>query len=64
MTDAVRAAPGGRGQRRALATRLRLLAASLDDAGETTVDATAGGDLDAVGADELISLLDEEFGIQ
>ncbi|MCP2170272.1 Acyl transferase domain-containing protein [Goodfellowiella coeruleoviolacea] len=64
LTDAVRAAPGGRGQRRALATRLRLLAASLDDAGETTVDATAGGDLDAVGADELISLLDEEFGIQ
>ncbi|MER5549078.1 SDR family NAD(P)-dependent oxidoreductase [Streptomyces sp. NPDC002589] len=48
-----------------LATRLRVLLAALEETGRSTHDEDTDGevDLDSVSAEELVSLLDDEFGL-
>ena len=51
--------------RGAMATRLRVLLAALEETREATGDEDTGreADLDSVSAEELVSLLDDEFGL-
>ncbi|MEU6314739.1 SDR family NAD(P)-dependent oxidoreductase [Streptomyces sp. NPDC047014] len=64
LESAVRALEPGTGDRGALATRLRVLLSTLE-AGtpEEGEEEDAGIDLDSVSAAELVSLLDDEFGL-
>ncbi|MDN0195764.1 type I polyketide synthase [Streptomyces sp. S.PNR 29] len=53
--------PGSTEDRGAMATRLRVLLATLEETGEE--QSATDVDLDSVSAEELVSLLDDEFGL-
>ncbi|MFJ9966508.1 SDR family NAD(P)-dependent oxidoreductase [Streptomyces avermitilis] len=61
LESAVRSMNPDADDRGAMATRLRVLLATLEEAGDE--EAADGSDLDSVSAEELVSLLDDEFGL-
>ncbi|WP_217215489.1 type I polyketide synthase [Streptomyces sp. AC550_RSS872] len=65
LENAVRSAAAGADDRRVLATRLRVLLAAVEEAPDHTGEEDTDGpaDLDAVSAEELVSLLGDEFGL-
>ncbi|MDC0773290.1 type I polyketide synthase [Streptomyces sp. HD] len=65
LENAVRSAEPGADDRGVLATRLRVLLAALEETADRTGDEDTDGetDLDAVSAEELVTLLGDEFGL-